>query len=264
MRNLTTAALAGAAIIGLATLAVAADQPERLRGQIQSLSGDTLNVKSYAGKSVDLKLDSETKYQSVVPAQLSDIKPGDFVGVGATGPENNLQALEVVIFPASMRGTGEGHYAWSVPAAVADADQHAGSAASSAPSVQGTMTNGTVVGSGSPNGAPPPVKGTMTNGTVTNSGSANAPPSINGTMTNGTVASSRGKAGDQKLAVSYSNGKQAEISVPAGAPVVRLSPAQRSELTPGAKIFALASADNGGTPTAKSIAVGKNGLMPPM
>lgn len=243
MRSLSAAALASAAIIGLATMAVAAEQPERLRGEIRSLSGNTLNVTSYDGKPIELMLDPQTQFQSVVPAKLSDIKPGDFVGVGATGPEDNLQALEVVIFPASMRGTGEGHYGWSVPSAVADADRHAADAAPGAPPVQGTMTNGTVVGSG---------------------GSSKAAPPVQGTMTNGTVATSRGKAGGQKLAVSYSNGQQAEISVPSGAPVVRLTPGQRSELTPGAKIFALASAGNRGASTAKSIAVGKNGLMPPM
>lgn len=83
-------------------------------------------------------------------------------------------------------------------------------------------------------------------------------------MTNGTVAANSSKAGGQKLTISYNNGKQSEISVPPGAPVVRLTPGQRSELTPGAKIFALASEGNGSTLTAKSIAVGKNGLMPPM
>jgi hypothetical protein len=48
-----------------------------------------------------------------------------------------------------MRGTGQGRNAWSVPAAVADADQRAVSASPGAQPIQGTMTNGTVVGSGS-------------------------------------------------------------------------------------------------------------------
>lgn len=241
MRRLSTAALASAAIIGLAAAVVAAGTPIRVRGEVQSLSGNTLNVSTYDGKPIKLMIDSQTQYESVVPANLSDIQSGDFVGIGATGPESNLQALEVVIFPASMRGTGEGHYAWSVPGAVANADRHTAGTAPAAPPVQGTMTNGTVVGGGS----------------------AAAPP-VQGTMTNGTVATSSGKAGGQKLALSYGNGKEAEITVPSGAPVVRLTPAQRSELKPGAKIFAIASEGNGSTLTAKSVAVGKNGLMPPM
>jgi hypothetical protein len=244
MGRLLPAALMSAAIIAFADPAFAAGQPERVRGEIQSLSGDTLNVKSYEGETVKLRLDSQTKYDTVVPAQLSDVTQGDYIGVGATGPENNLQALEVVIFPASMRGTGEGHYPWSLSAAVADADRHAESATPGAPPVKGSMTNGTVTGSGS--------------------GLSKAAPPVKGTMTNGTVATDSSKAGGQKLTISYNNGKQSEISVPPGAPVVRLTPGQRSELTPGAKIFALASGGNGSTLTAKSIAVGKNGLMPPM
>lgn len=241
MRKFSAAALVSAAAIGLTAAAVAAGGPVRVRGEVQSRSGDIVNVKSYDGQAVRLALNSQTRYETVVPAKLSDIKPGDFVGVGATGPENDLQALEVVIFPASMRGTGEGHYGWSVPGAVANADRHA-AGASSAPPVQGTMTNGTVMGGGSSTAAPP----------------------VQGTMTNGTVASSGGKESGQKLALTYSNGKQSEISVPSGAPVVRLTPGQASELKPGAKIFALASEGNGSTLTAKSVAVGKNGLMPPM
>jgi hypothetical protein len=241
MSSFSAAALASAAILGLAATAMAATQPIRVRGEIQSVRGNTLSVRSYSGRPIELVLDSTTKYETVVPAHLSDIKKGDFVGVGATGPENDLQALEVLIFPASMRGTGEGHYAWSVPVAVANADRHTTGAAPVAPTVEGTMTNGTVVG-----------------------GSSKATPPVQGTMTNGTVATSSGKDGGQKLAISYNNGKQTEILVPSGAPVVRLTPGHRSELKPGAKIFALASEPNGSTETAKSIAVGKSGLMPPM
>jgi len=242
MRKRSVAALAVAALIGLAVGALAAPAPVRIRGQIQSRSGDTLNVKTYDGKAVQLALNSQTHYETVVPAKLTDIKSGDFVGIGATGPESDLNALEVVIFPASMRGTGEGHYGWSVPGAVANADQHASGAGSGAPPVQGTMTNGTIVDAGTSTATPP----------------------VQGTMTNGTVAGSNTQEGGQKLAVTYSNGKQSEITVPSNAPVVRLTPGQASEAKPGAKIFALASGSDGGTLTAKSIAVGKNGLMPPM
>ncbi|MEK9279254.1 MULTISPECIES: metal ABC transporter permease [unclassified Bradyrhizobium] len=241
MSSLSAAPLAGAAIIGVVAAAVAAEQPARIRGEIQSLSGNTLNVRSYDGKPLELMLDSQTQYKMVVPAHLSDIKQGDFVGVGATGPEDGLEALEVVIFPASMRGTGEGHYAWSVPAAVANADRHAASTAPGAPAVQGTMTNGTVGRSLSEPAAP-----------------------VQGTMTNGTVGLSSGKDGSKKLTLSYNDGKQTQISVPSDAPVVRFTPGQRSDLTSGAKVFALASEGNGSTLVAKSIAVGQNGLMPPM
>ncbi|MGH7057891.1 MAG: hypothetical protein ACREFZ_08410, partial [Acetobacteraceae bacterium] len=102
-------------------------------------------MKTYSGKTADLELSGKTKFISVLPAHLTDVKSGDFVGIGATGPESKITAMEIVIFPNAMRGTGEGHYAWSVPAAVAAADRHqSASPPAGAPPVQGTMTNATV------------------------------------------------------------------------------------------------------------------------
>ena len=50
-----------------------------------------------------------TRVILVVPAALTDVKPGSFVGVAALpGEGNELKAMEVHIFPESMRGTGEG------------------------------------------------------------------------------------------------------------------------------------------------------------
>ena len=41
---------------------------------------------------------------------MADIKPGTFIGTATNGDESGLKALEVVVFPAAMKGTGEGHY----------------------------------------------------------------------------------------------------------------------------------------------------------
>jgi hypothetical protein len=236
-------AVAGLITVGLSAAAVAAVQPTRVRGEISSIKGNSLDMKTYDGNTVALMLRSHTKFASVVPASLSAIKSSDFVGIGATGPESGLVALEVVIFPNSMRGTGEGHYPWSVPAAVARADTHQAEAPTGAPPVQGSMTNGTVT-SVAPTTSAPPVQGTMTNGTVT--GAAH-------------------QAVGEKLTISYSNGKKVNILIPANAPVVRFVPAQRSVLVPGAKAFAVATNPTGSSKlTANFVAVGKNGLMPPM
>ena len=148
----------------------------------------------------------------------------------------------MVIFPNSMRGTGEGHYAWSVPAKVADADRHGAKGSSAgAPPVQGTMTNGTVASTGTSHGAPP----------------------VHGTMTNGTVAGNSSASGGKELTVRYNGGKKVQIMVPSSAPVVRLQPAHRSVLKQGAKAFAVASGPSSKL-QANVVAVGKNGMMPPM
>ncbi|WP_252721386.1 hypothetical protein, partial [Acinetobacter baumannii] len=47
--------------------------------------------------------------------ELSAIAPGSFIGTAAEpGPDGQLQALEVLVFPEALRGTGEGHYPWDL------------------------------------------------------------------------------------------------------------------------------------------------------
>jgi hypothetical protein len=234
------------AVLGLAITAGAAVQNERVHGTIASVASNNLKVDSGNGKTIDLTTGSDTKYAWVVPSSLSDIKAGDFVGIGATGSDSQPAAREVTIFPESMRGTGEGHYGWSVPAAGARADRNE-------------------TGRDEPPGAPP-VQGTMTNGTVTGATpqTQSAPP-VQGTMTNGTVASKGAQGGGQDVTVSYSNGQHIQIHVPPNAPVVRLVPTDRSALQSGSKLFAVASrSGNSDSLKANFIAVGKDGLTPPM
>jgi len=82
------------------------------------------------------------------------------------------------------------------------------------------------------------------------------------TMTNGTVGSVVGSEGRQ-LTVDYKGGEQ-KIFVPENAPVVTYQPADRHALTKGAHIIAFANDNPDGSRTAVRIAVGKDGLTPPM
>ena len=48
-------------------------------------------------------------------ANVSEIATGKFIGATTVGERDGaLVALEVHIFPESMRGTGEGHYPWDL------------------------------------------------------------------------------------------------------------------------------------------------------
>ena len=52
---------------------------------------------------------------AVVKASLSDIKSGSFVGIAALADgKGGWRALEVLIFPEAMRGTGEGDRPWDL------------------------------------------------------------------------------------------------------------------------------------------------------
>jgi len=235
MRKLSGLASVGLIAIGLSVAALAASPPTRVRGTIAAITGDTVTVQGYDGGTTAVMLRPDTRFAWVVRSSLSQIAQGDFIGTGATGPDSALVALEVVIFPAAMRGAGEGHYPWSIPAAVAKADAGGGAVAVGTMPVQGTMTNGTVAA----------VQGTMTNGTVTS----------------GTAAA----AGGRTMTITFDKGHEVQVTVPPNVPVVRFEPGQSSILKTGDKVFIVAVKREGSDAlTANFIAVGKDGLMPPM
>jgi hypothetical protein len=89
-----------------------------------------------------------------------------------------------------------------------------------------------------------------------------APTTVNSTMTNGTVSSSTGVRGAKQIVVTYKGGKQ-DILVPPTAPIVTYQLGERAELKPGAAVF-INAASHGGTVTANAVAVGIDGVTPPM
>ncbi len=114
MRHLLpTTALLTALLTALA-LPAAAQTPERIRGTIKSLDGNTLVVDTREGDTARITLGAGYSVAAVVPATLADAKPGTFIGAAATGPKDKLRAVEVLIFPDTMRGSGEGHYPWDL------------------------------------------------------------------------------------------------------------------------------------------------------
>ena len=85
--------------------------PAVARATIESVSADgaNLTVRTRAGEERTIRLSPKTRLVLVVPATLADVKPGDFIGVAAMPEKDGEQkAMEVHIFPESMRGTGEG------------------------------------------------------------------------------------------------------------------------------------------------------------
>jgi hypothetical protein len=107
--------LAALAFAGVALAQTPAAKPSRIRGDIVSLDGDVLKVHRRSGDTVSIELKPTIAVSAVKAMQLSDIKPGSFVGTAATtGTDGKLTATEVVVFPESARGTGEGHYAWDL------------------------------------------------------------------------------------------------------------------------------------------------------
>jgi hypothetical protein len=104
-------------------------QSTRIRGEITRVDGDKLTIKSRGGAEIALRLAGDARIASVTKASLADIKPDTYVGCAALPQaDGTLRALEVHIFPATMRGVGDGSRPF---------DLEPGS----------TMTNGAITGS---------------------------------------------------------------------------------------------------------------------
>jgi hypothetical protein len=111
--------LAGALITLLALSAAAQNTPQgtpmRIRGTVEKLDGQNLTVKSREGPELTIALAPNFTVSAVVKKSLTDIKAGDFVGAASMkGTDGKLHALEVLIFPEAMRGTGEGERPWDL------------------------------------------------------------------------------------------------------------------------------------------------------
>lgn len=82
----------------------------RLRGNIVSVTPDTLTVKDRSGEIIALAMSEKLTVSEVYPIALADIKPGSFIGTAAMPQaDGSLRAIAISVFPEAARGTGEGH-----------------------------------------------------------------------------------------------------------------------------------------------------------
>jgi len=202
-RILTALAASGFVVLSLSQAAIAQEnQRVRVRGTIESLNGDTLTVKTREGSDATVALKSGWKVAGIRNASVDDIKVGDFVGVASlpkgTGPDG---AIEVLIFPAAMKGTGEGSRPWDVQP--------------------------------------------------------------NSSMTNATVSNAVKAVDGHTITLTY-QGKEKTISIAEGTPIVTFAPATKDDLKPGAGVIVMAERAADGSISAAQVAVGINGVMPPM
>ena len=96
-------------------LPASAQETVRIRGTIESVASDGYVVKNRDGAEYKVVVTDPGLYVAIVKSTMADIKPGQFIGAtGMTQPDGSQKAIEVHIFPESMRGTGEGHYDWDL------------------------------------------------------------------------------------------------------------------------------------------------------
>jgi hypothetical protein len=103
------------ATIGVSPVLGQVEQIIRVVGTVERIDGANLVVKTAQSERV-VSVSPDTTVFALVKATLADVKPGTFIGVGATPqPDDSQRAIRVVIFPESMRGLGEGHRPWDRP-----------------------------------------------------------------------------------------------------------------------------------------------------
>ena len=221
-------AIAASALASSAALA-ATGTPEHVRGTIESATANSVTVDTYANKPVTIALTGNTKYLKVEKSNLNKIEKGSFIGTATKDVGGMQVALEVVVFPPSMRGTGEGHYAWDK---IPDTTLSGGAQTSS------SMTNGSV------------------------SAVSTSVPKVNSTMTNGDVAASQSQGGVTHLVVTYKGGQQ-DVLVPPTAPIVTFRPGTKALVAKGSDVFIKATETGSGL-VANTVAVGVDGVKPPM
>ena len=103
------------AFIAMPALAQAPAEGARQRvvGTVDKLDGNNLMVKANDGQPVTVVLDDNAAVFGVEKRTLADIKPGDYLASGGVkGTDGKIHAVEVRIFPETLRGTGEGQRAW--------------------------------------------------------------------------------------------------------------------------------------------------------
>jgi hypothetical protein len=98
------------ALIGLPAMAQNANpNAVRVAGTVESLTADSIVVKTNDGKTEMLKLAPNVTVLQNKKASVKDIKNNDFVASAAVmGADGKLHSTELRIFPEAMRGVGEG------------------------------------------------------------------------------------------------------------------------------------------------------------
>ena len=108
--NITRVARAvtfAAALAAGALMAGSADaqQPARIRGQIEKADGAMMSVKTRDGAMLNVKVADDVRVAALVKATLADIKPDSFIGVaGVPQPDGSINAYSIHIFLPAQRG----------------------------------------------------------------------------------------------------------------------------------------------------------------
>ncbi|MBR0897153.1 hypothetical protein JQ616_19540 [Bradyrhizobium tropiciagri] len=110
--------LAALLVVAFASAASAQQPPTvRIRGTIEAVDGAMLSIKSRDGADMKVRTTDNVAVFGVTKTDLSEIKPGSYIGVTAMPePDGTQKAIAVHIFPENQRGAAEGFRPWDLRA----------------------------------------------------------------------------------------------------------------------------------------------------
>jgi hypothetical protein len=107
--------MAAAGVLVATSMSYGQDKPVRIRGTIEKVDGQNLEVKSRDGKNLKVVMADKARFTAIVKAALSDLTPDAYIGVTAMpNADGSQQAIAIHIFQPAQRGTGEGFRPWDL------------------------------------------------------------------------------------------------------------------------------------------------------
>ena len=104
--NMTRRAFGAVALaLGLEASAALAQQPGRIRGEIEKADGAMLVLKTCDGAMLNVKVADDARVAALVKASLADIKADSFIGIaGMPQADGSIAAFSIHIFMPAQRG----------------------------------------------------------------------------------------------------------------------------------------------------------------
>jgi hypothetical protein len=107
-------ALLAAVALVCAVVAADAQQPGRIRGEIEKADGAMLALKTREGAMLKVRVADDARVSALVKASLADIKNDTFIGIAGTPrPDGTIDAFSIHIFLPAQRGVvADRHGPW--------------------------------------------------------------------------------------------------------------------------------------------------------
>ena len=103
--NMTRRAIGTVAVALFFATAATAQQPGRIRGQVEKVDGATYVLKARDGTTLNVKLADDARVSALEKASLADIKTDTFIGIaGMPKSDDSIEAFSVHIFLPAQRG----------------------------------------------------------------------------------------------------------------------------------------------------------------